>query len=681
MSTLSPPANCLTNARDSVARNPAYGVLSSGINRISLLGLFLGGKIVRGFGGRLWQPVDSVIGWGRGAPALRAQAYAERHGVPFVTLEDGFLRSVELGRDGPPLSLVVDDLGIYFDAARPSRLEQLIAQPRSAEEAVRARALIAAWRDGGVSKYNHQRDPARPLPERFVLVVDQTAGDASIRYGDASAESFTAMLAAALREYPDCTVLLKLHPEVMAGRRRGHFDVAAVAADPRVLLLAEDVHPAPLLAQAQAVYVVTSQLGFEALLWGRPVRTFGMPFYAGWGLTRDELPAPARRTPVMLEQLVCGALVDYPRYVDPESGRRCAVEDTLAYLALQRRMRQRFDPVVHALGFSPLKLATLRRFVQGSAVRRVRHAGAVPSGGTMLLWGNRHAACGRRTRHIRIEDGFLRSVGLGADLVRPLSWAMDERGIYYDAGAPSDLEHLLKNTVFDAALRRRAALLRERIVAAQLSKYNVGGGVWSRPIGGKVILVPGQVESDASLHCATTYLCRNMELLRAVREANPHAWVVYKPHPDVAAGLRSQGYDDALAWQWCDEVVTDVDIGTLLGRVDEVHVLTSLCGFEALLRGKPVATYGMPFYAGWGLTRDYGMRAAVTQRRDRTLTLDELVAGVLILYPTYVSRRTGCFITPEQALDQLLAWRDEKGAALPLWRRVLRPLLRFALRQ
>ena len=40
----------------------------------------------------------------------------------------------------------------------------------------------------------------------------------------------------------------------------------------------------------------------------------------------------------------------------------------------------------------------------------------------------------------------------------------------------------------------------------------------------------------------------------------------------------------------------------LLGIVDEVHTLTSLTGFEALLRGIEVHAYGGPFYAGWGLT-------------------------------------------------------------------------------
>jgi len=167
-----------------------------------------------------------------------------------------------------------------------------------------------------------------------------------------------------------------------------------------------------------------------------------------------------------------------------------------------------------------------------------------------------------------------------------------------------------------------------------------------------------------------------MGLLQTVREAHSTAHVLYKPHPDVLAGLRKKGEGEEEAKRWCDEVVTDVAMGELLSAVDEVHVLTSLAGFEALLRGKPVTCYGLPFYAGWGLTEDH----APIVRRTGRLTLDELVAVALILYPTYVSRTTGRFTTPERALDELLAWRQEAKAGLPLPRQLLRLALRLGKR-
>ena len=336
------------------------------------------------------------------------------------------------------------------------------------------------------------------------------------------------------------------------------------------------------------------------------------------------------------------------------------------------------DAPVYALDFSFWKRPYLRQLFPGQKVRFVAGVGAVPPGSTLIVWGLHDAgvALPEGVRVHRIEDGFVRSVGLGADLIRPLSWVVDELGIYYDATRPSQLERILSESTFPAEILQRAAALRTRLVNSGLTKYNVGAGMWQRPTNGRrVILVPGQVETDASItYGAPEGVCtvrRNMELLRAVRQANPAAWLVYKPHPDVLAGLRVMGQDEEAALRWCDEQVINVPMGDLLDKVDEVHVLTSLAGFEALLRGKQVICYGQPFYAGWGLTTD----VTPISRRARCLALDELVAGSLIAYPKYLSRSNVGLTTPEQALDELLAWRSE-GVALPWWRQPLRWILR-----
>ncbi|TAN46784.1 MAG: capsular polysaccharide biosynthesis protein [Methylococcaceae bacterium] len=674
------------------------GIFSPGILKIPHLATFLAAPVTFSVWGKFRRPIQAIAGWGLRPTALSARRYAERHAIPYLALEDGFLRSVGLGNQDPPWSLLVDDLGIYYDASRPSRLESLIPRPLSPAESARAADLITAWRAGRVSKYNHLREFSGELPDAYVLVVDQTFGDTSIRHGMAGPDSFQRMLQAALAENPGCTVLLKIHPDVFAGRKRGHFDPAELAGLARVTVLAEDVHPVRLIENARAVYAVTSQMGFEGLLWGKPVRTFGMPFYAGWGLTQDELPSPQRRRElpagaVGLAQLVHATLIDYPRYVDPETGRRCAVETLLAHLALQRRMRARFPAVVYALRFSLYKKPIIRVFFQGSRVCFIRRPRQAPAGGVIAVWGSRDVLCPPESvnehgplfphppRLIRLEDGFLRSVGLGADLTRPLSWVMDGRGIYYDARFPSDLEHLLATADFPPGLLERARRLRERVVNEGLTKYNVGGDVWQRPArAGYVILVPGQVESDASIRYGGAHIRTNLALLQAVRAANPDAYVLYKPHPDVQTGLRAQGSGEQSAEQYCDELVLDVPMQELLEQVDAVHVLTSLTGFEALLRGKPVTTYGQPFYAGWGLTHDAGLTQTVAQRRKRCLELDALVAGVLIEYPAYVSRTSGRFTTPERALDELLAWRQAEMAEMPAWKRCWRWALRGGLR-
>ncbi len=347
-------------------------------------------------------------------------------------------------------------------------------------------------------------------------------------------------------------------------------------------------------------------------------------------------------------------------------------------------MREALPALVYAIGFSWRKRSLVRQFLSPSEIKFVRHPAQVPDGGCAAVWASGpfgqtvpHDVYKLRFKRLFLEDGFLRSVGLGADLVRPLSWVIDSRGIYYDASRPSDLEHLLQTVKFDVSTLQRAAALRARLVSTGLTKYNVGTTPWHRPAvaaGKKVVLVPGQVETDAAIRLGATAITTNLALLQAARKAEPDAWVIYKPHPDVVAGLRNTGAHENLAAQWCDEIVTDAPMGTLLQDVDSVHVLTSLTGFEALLRSKEVVCHGLPFYAGWGLTQDI----QPIPRRFRLLNLDQLVAGVLLLYPTYVSGVSRKVCTAEQALAELLSWRASSNTALPFWRKMFRPLLKRA---
>jgi len=287
----------------------------------------------------------AVLGWGRKSSGQRAIRLARLLRRPFTLLEDGFLRSVD--RDAPPLSLLLDDLGIYYDASSPSRMEEAIAAGTSLDEAARARHLIAAWRSGHVSKYNHAPDYAAALPDRYVLVVDQTFGDLSVAGGLADGTSFATMLEAARAENPGHRVLVKVHPDVIKRGKRGYFPLEALAM-PDVQVIGEDCHPARLLEESQAVYAVTSLMGFEALIWGKRVRCFGMPFYAGWGLTEDVLPRPPRRGRATIEDLVHAALVCRARYADPVTGIPWEAEQAIAYIAEGRRVEPASSPLVSA---------------------------------------------------------------------------------------------------------------------------------------------------------------------------------------------------------------------------------------------------------------------------------------------------------------------------------------------
>ena len=352
--------------------------------------------------------------------------------------------------------------------------------------------------------------------------------------------------------------------------------------------------------------------------------------------------------------------------------------DALAWLVFQYQQRDRLPRKLYAVGFKRFWRPTIEAFCQGSELVHVKNAEQVPAGETAVIWGLKPIQAQENVKVIRLEDGFLRSVGLGIQFARPLSWIPDRTGMYFNALQPSDLEDLLNTHTFSEQELAAASELIELIVATEITKYNTGDSHFELPqdaIHRTKILVTGQVESDASIHFGAPGIQTNLELVKAVRQANPDAYIVYKPHPDVVSKSRKVGADEHRAKDFADLQVTDASISQVMNAVDEVHVLTSLAGFEALLRRKPVACYGVPFYAGWGLTTDKcSAPAAINayKRRTQRLTLEALVAGTLIKYPLYVSRENGYYSNAKQTLNELVAWRQEPPSLKVKFKKLVR---------
>ncbi len=656
-------------------------VFSHAIFKIPYLEQLLGEPVKQVYWGRLSQ-IEKIAGWGLKPSTKKARSYAERLNVPYISLEDGFLRSVGLGIEGVSLhSLIVDYSGIYYDSRQSNDLERLIVKSVfKQEELIRARRCIELIRHYRLSKYNHAADYILNIKRnrRCVLVVDQTYGDASIAFGGANENSFINMLETAIQENPDAEVLVKIHPDVISGKKRGYL--LDIARKNNCTILSEDISPWAVLDEVEHVYVVTSQMGFDALLAGKKVSCFGMPFYAGWGLTQDVLLCERRNTSRTLEQVFTAAYLRYCRYINPYTGIRCELEDTIALVSEQKNKLERYRGLWSAVGFSRWKQSFVAGFLgQFANVSYVDSLIPVGEETKVLRWASALEPeminrCQQSNVSLwRMEDGFVRSVGLGSDLVEPLSLVLDSRGIYYDASAPSDLEVILNNKVFDNDMLLRAVQVRERLIDLNVSKYNVGvSGKINLPKNQLIILVIGQVETDASIAKGSPKIKSNSGLLAEVRQFNPEAYIIYKPHPDVIAGGRYGEIDRSATNGLCDVVMRNISITELFSHVDEIHTMSSLTGFEALLRGIKVVTYGMPFYAGWGLTQDF----ITCHRRKRKLSLDQLVAGTLIDYPIYVDPVTKEHINVETAIE-LLARQKLLANSLGFKTRVYRSFRNF----
>lgn len=653
------------------------GTYSRHLAALPGLEAMLGAPVVH-LRGNLPSDIRVLAGWGFRPSTNRPRQLATRFNVPFLGLEDGFLRSFGTGRRYPTLSLVVDELGIYYAADRPSALEELLASetdvlcgPGADYAAARARMVSK-----GLSKYNHAPDFDRLPVERNapkVLVVDQTLNDASVVYGLANEASFARMLETARREHPTATIYIKTHPEVSVGAKQGYLSHLSDD-DSRFVMLREPISPASLLKHMDHVYTVTSHLGFEALLHGVPVTCFGMPWYAGWGVTDDRQLCQRRRRRRTVDELFAAAYLHYTRYLNPDTGERGTIFQVMDWIERQRDMHRRHPGRSIAIGFRRWKAHNLRPFL-GFNGRAVHFVGDASAAAALLptakdrfyVWGNEAPSSVRSLSEnsgaqlLHLEDGFIRSVGLGSDFVAPRALAMDSRGLYFDARQPSDLEVFLNTHPFTDDDRHRATIVHELIVKHRLTKYNIEPieqPSWHQP-GRKVVLVPGQVEDDASIRYGCSQIRTNLGLLAAVRQACPDAFIVYKPHPDVKVRNRAGRVHAAAALRHADIIETEVSIVSCIEACDEMHTMTSLSGFDALLRGKPVVTYGMPFYAGWGLTYD---RLAIP-RRTRQLSLKELIAGTLLHYPVYHDPHLNGYTTCEASLRELARIRDELAAA------------------
>lgn len=303
-----------------------------------LLGRILGARIQR----RL--PADAVLAWGRKPSASRAERTARRLGLPLLRIEDGFLRSFGTAPGFPALSLVADHRGIYYDSTGPSDLEHWLAGPEDLlhdPEAIDR--AIGFLRTNKLSKYNHAPDmtlmqQGHAVPA--VVVLDQTVGDLSVVHGSAGPATFERMLQAAIDENPGADVWIKTHPEVASGRKRGYLSHTRPAHLPhggRLLALRDAFNPIDLLLQADKAYVVTSGMGFEALLCGKPVRCFGLPWYAGWGQTEDEQRCERRTRSRSVRELFAAAYMRYCRYLDPVTHTSGTIFDVMDWLVRQRR--------------------------------------------------------------------------------------------------------------------------------------------------------------------------------------------------------------------------------------------------------------------------------------------------------------------------------------------------------
>lgn len=601
--------------------------------------------------------------------------YAKKRNIPFYRVEDGFIRSVQLGAEkSVPISLCIDSQALYYDATAKSDLEDILNTYNfqlDQELMDRARNCIEKLRKLSISKYNNvsSKDIHKIYGEKTkkrILVIGQVEDDQSIKRGSTKKFTNNDLVWIAVLENLDAEIIYKPHPDVLFNKRPMQSDPNEVKHIAKVIT--EPLSLVDSFETIDHVYTITSLSGFEALLRGIPVTTFGAPFYSGWGLTDDRQKVTRRKKVLTVEEIFAAAYILYPRYMNPFTKEYISIEEAIELLTIMMDFESKRDKKTYRvdglqnkridfweipnenqsqiviLSKGIQEIPNLSSFLKGKIVFSPNKAGQVdmvagwgmkPSAKKALDFSKEHGI-----PYISLEDGFIRSEGLGVEGSPPLSICIDHIGIYYDATRPSRLEYILENDGWEEEeLLEQARTAMEFIVKHRISKYNHAPMLQHQlhSDGREKILVVDQTLGDMSISLGLAEQATFVDMYERARAENPHAHIFIKTHPDVISGKKQGNITDIDIDDRTTFIYDDCNPLSLLEQISKVYVVTSQLGFEALMLNKEVHCFGMPFYAGWGLTKD----KLTCERRTKKRTIEEVFAAAYLIYPRYINPRTG----------------------------------------
>lgn len=608
----------------------------------------------------------TCLGWGYKKSTKRIESGCEK----ILRLEDGYIRSIGLGtKDEKSWSLIKNEVP-YYDSRRANDLELLLMKTFLNDSQLKeSREIIEKLKEYKITKYNISKESNKALKEnakKRILIIEQVPGDYSLIYGAKKIYKTEEIIKELKEKYPDYEIDIKEHPENKIKNKEVYDGIN---------IIKEHTNIHDLIGNYEIIVTRTSQVGFEALLHDKKVICYGTPFYAGWGLTIDkdiENDALKRRTrELSIEELVYISMVKNTEYRHPGTKELVSLKETIEYLNDYRKIELENEGKIYCINFSKWKYEFIEDFLKSNfentieMIEKGREKDIFKKdivNSKIYHWGYdvpKDIIDFVETKKIKlviVEDGFLRSKDIGAKKTTPISMVFDDLGIYFVPQKESRLESYINTIELSEEQINKAKKIKAEIIDSGVSKYNNANhkDIVFNNNDKKIILIPGQVDDDASVRFGSNMSLDNEKLIKLVRKENPEAYIVYKPHPDVMAKKRIGEINNKLLEDSIiDEIIVSVSLSSCLKVIDEVHTITSLSGFEALIYNKKVVCYGAPFYAGWGLTIDKDIGNEAFKRRNKKISIDELFYFSYIKYPRYYNKEYSYWTTPEYAIKKL----------------------------
>jgi capsular polysaccharide export protein len=286
--------------------------------------------------------------------------------LPFAMLDQGLLRAPPRRRAVLPclsaVALAVTGPRSPADRLDPARVlaSRGWESPALMQRAQAACRALTAARVGGAWWLANPRELSSGEDYALVVLAEPPVAGSNA----APAEyALAAMLDAALAENPPERVVILAPGRTKSGLLSAKL-AAAAARGARVI--AGGIDPWAAVEYAAQIYSAGGEIGFLALIAGRPVAAFGRSFYTGWGLTGDAADLPQQGTRTLDEVFAAYCLIA-TRYRDAFRNRPASFEDTLALLAEWRRIELANRRVAVCVGMSFWKRRRVADFLRSTA--------------------------------------------------------------------------------------------------------------------------------------------------------------------------------------------------------------------------------------------------------------------------------------------------------------------------
>jgi capsular polysaccharide export protein len=588
---------------------------------------------------------------------------------PILRLKDGIFAGYSNKKSSYSLYYAFES-DVYYNLKKESNIESLLRSywVPSEEEWQTAHLAIEMINKYGITKYSeypHISESAmRGVGYENILLVDQPIDDESVLLGNADEQTFNDMLLYAFDNYQYANIYVKLHPDTIDGKKEGYLQKLLVKHGlndhPSIKLIDTHCNITSLFHFINDIFVVTSQVGFEALLRNKNVRCFGTPFYSGWGLTTDMQTLSESKPQRSLMDLFIALVLQHTLYLNPFTGKKGTILDLLEYVALQQRHNNKKNVAFYNTDFIEHRNVDVLLNADKKNFSAITKAKQIPKHIDDFILTDKKSTF-QEVEPLKYR-AFLSKSFLFSDSVSNedvLSLIVDHNGPFYDPKAQSDLDYMLNHETYTNYEKNCA----EQFLIDLRGKFLMdmrnedSGNVLSEKQNSnkKLIFIPGQLEEDdMTLVGGDITIPSDYELLVAILQKVENSLIIYKP----ALGSKFKKLNDigkgglvnlsSLVKERNNRFVFEFDasISHCIEAADEVHLLNHTCGLEAIVKGKKVVTYGLPFYGGLGLTED----KQKFPREKREISLEEFALAVYMLYPRYKLPNEEYFTSASNAL-------------------------------